>query len=357
VVSNDPFAGPEVAVAAETVPGTVSGPWPLPVVRGAGAWLIPWQDAAGVHARLVRDDGGRDDRFVDRGALVGAAATDDGFAVAVAVDGTARVHFVAGDRDDVVTVTLDGNAAPGAASDGQRVLFATTRGGEIAIEDPRPLDASLWLVTRDGGARAVPLGRVAAAPAPWGDARGFIVSGTLLVDGYGAIAAAPGRQVRDARVFRKPIASGTQPTSDTISLDGDGWMTLDGLVGFAAREGAGARLEVVSADAGRALVEVGDDLTPRTRLTLPTTARGDGGQAWVAAASARRVVFAATVDDDPVFVMLDAHDARADSGVIRVHDVRSRSTLVSAGVDTVLLVWVEAQNDGRPEVRYAVEPW
>jgi len=63
---------------------------------------------------------------------------------------------------------------------------------------------------------------------------------------------APGHQVRDARIFRKPIAAGTEPTSDIISLDGDGWLTVDGLVGWAGRDTDVARLEVVTAD-GRAL--------------------------------------------------------------------------------------------------------
>ena len=241
--SDDPLTLPERAIAAEALPGTLDGAWPLPVARGTHGWLLPFSDGGAVHARLVGDDGARDDRFIDHGTLVGATALADGFAVVVATDGAARVHFLGDDgSDSVVSAPLDGDAVPAIASDGTRVLFGATHGGQIAIEQPTPLTATLTLVGRDG-ARVIDLGAVAAAPVPWGDARGFIVSRELLVDDSGAFTLAPGHQVRDARIFRKPIAAGTQPTSDVISLDGNGWLTVDGLVGWAGRGDGGARLE------------------------------------------------------------------------------------------------------------------
>ena len=350
--SVDPLALAETPLLVETLPGQLAGAWPAPYVRGAHGWLLPFSDGSEVHARLVGDDGGRGDRFVDRGTLVGAAALDDGFAVAVASDGEARLHFLGSDGSAlIVHAPLDGKPVPGLASDGVRVLVAATQGGEIAVEQPRPLTATLALVARDG-ARAIDLGSVAAAPTPWGDAHGFIVAGALLVDGSGKTAPAPGRQVRDARVFRKPIAAGTLPTSDTISLGADSWLSVDGLVGWAGRADDVARLEVVTSS-GRALVEVGDDLTPRSQRALPATTRGDGQQSWIAAVSGSHVVWAATVENDPVFAILDASAMRADGGVVRIRGATSRTTIVSPGASGLLLAWTE---DGGT-VRYAVTAW
>jgi hypothetical protein len=158
--------------------------------------------------------------------------------------------------------------------------------------------------------------------------------------------------VRDARVFRKPIAAGTLPTSDTISLDGGAWLAVDGLVGWAGRDDAVARLEVVTAN-GRALVEVGDDLTLRSQRALPATTRGDGGQSWIAAVAGSHVVWGATVENDPVFAILDASAMRADGGVVRIRNATSRTTIVSPGAAGVLFAWTE----DRGNVRYAVNPW
>ncbi|HEX9104633.1 MAG TPA: hypothetical protein VF997_20625 [Polyangia bacterium] len=351
--SDDPLAQPEAPLAAETLPGRLAGAWPLQIARGAGGWLLPWVDGGAVFARLVGDDGAGDDRLVDRGTLVGAAALADGFAVVVAESGVVRVHFLGSDGSDAVVATARaGDPVPGVASDGTRALVAATTGGGIAAEQPLPLDGALALVGRDG-ARTIELGSVAAAPTPWGDARGFIVSGLLLVDGSGVVAPAPGRQVRDARVFRKPIAAGTLPTSDTISLDGDGWLTVDGLVGWAGRDAGVARLELVAAN-GRALVEVGDDLTPRARRALPSTTRGDGGQSWIAAVAGEHVVWAATVENDPVFAILDASSMRARGGVVRIRFATCRTPIVSAGPVSVLLAWTEGASGA---VRYALVPW
>ena len=350
--SDDPLAQPEAALAVETLPGQLDGAWPLPVARGAGGWLLPWCDGGAVHARLVGDDGRRDDRLVDGGTLVGAAAAADGFVVAVASGGEVRVHFLGSDGGDtVVHAAIDGDAVPGLAGDGTHVLFAIARGGQIAAGDPRPLTATLALVGRSG-VDEIALGPVAAAPAAWGDARGFIVSGSLLVDGSGATAPAPGHQVRDARVFRMPIASGTLPTSDTISLDGSAWLSLGGLVGWAGRDDALTRLEVVTG-AERALVEVGDDLTLRTRRPLPATTLGDGGQSWIAAVWGSHVVWGATVENDPVFAILDATAMRATGGFLRIRDATSRTTIVSPGASSLLLAWTV----GRGAVRYAVTDW
>jgi hypothetical protein len=321
------------------------------VVRLANGWAIPWQDSGAIHVRFVGEDGTRADRTIERGTFVGAAATSDGYAIVVAADALLRVHFIAGpgvdDRDDLVTAPLDGKPVLAAASDGTRVLLATTRGGEFAVEDPRPIDATLMLVARDG-ARAIDLGRVAAAPTLWGDSDGFVVAGTLTVDADGRVAPAPGRQVREARLFRAPIPAGTQPTSDRITVDGSSWLDVDGLVGWAARD----RFEVVRPD-GRALVEVGADLTPRRSRALPSTTRGDAGQSWVAAAAAGRVVWAATRENDPVFAILDTADMLADSPVIRIAQPSSRTTVVSPGVAGVLFAWTE----GVQSVRFAFEPW
>src|SRR5262249_11571758 len=83
-------------------------------------------------------------------------------------------------------------------------------------------------------------------------------------------------------------AAGAQPTSDILSLDGDTWRAVGGLVGWAGRTDDGATLELVALDGGRALVQVGDDLTPRSSRALPSTTRGGGGQAWVAPGGGRR---------------------------------------------------------------------
>lgn len=349
---DDPLARPEAALDAETLPGTLRVAWPLPIARGAGGWLLPFSDGGAVHARFVGDDGTRRDRLVAPGALVGVAALADGFAVAVDDAGALAVHFLDGAGGDrAVAAPLDGDPVPGIASDGTRVLVAATTGGDVAVDGPRPLTATLALVDRDG-ARALDLGHVLTAPTPWGDARGFIVAGTLLLDGAGALAPAPGRQVRDARVFRRPIAAGTLPTSDTISLDGDAWLTVDGLVGWAGRDGDGAALELVTPD-GRALVEVGDDLTSRSRRALPSTTRGDGGQSWIAAAAAAHVVWAATLENDPVFAILDASAMTPAGGVLRLRDATSRTTVVSPGDASVLFAWTEAHGT----VRYAVVRW
>ncbi len=353
-LDGDPVALPETPLAVETLPGKLTSAWPIAAARGSDAWLLPWSDADGVYARRVGDDGARDDRFVDGGTIVGAAPLSDGFALVVAGAGEARVHFLRDDGSDrVVRAPVDGRAVPGVASDGTTVVFATIVGGDIAIEQPTPIDATLVVATPDG-ARLIALGRVNEAPSVWGDARGFVVGGTLLVDAAGDVGPAPGRQVRDARVFRKPIAAGTQPTSDSISLgppSGDGWLTVDGLVGWAGRDGRGARLELVGA-AGRALQDVGDDLTPGARRPLPSTTRGDGGQSWVAAATGEHVVWAATQKNDPLFAILDARDMRP-THLLHVHDASSRTTIVSPGPGSVLIAWVE----GRSIVHYAVNAW
>lgn len=353
--SDDPLALPEATLAVEALPGRLDRAWPIAVARGADAWLLPWTDGDAVHARRVGDDGARDDRFVDHGTLVGAAALADGFALVVAGDGEARVHFLGSNGTDaVVRAPVDGRAVPGVASDGGRVLFAAITGGDIAVDDPTPIDATLVIASPDG-ARAIALGRVAAAPSVWGDAHGFIVAGTLLVDGDGGVTPAPGHQVRDARLFRQPIAAGTQPTTDRICLgppDDDAWLTVDGLIGWAGRDGDVARLELVGAD-GRALEEVGEDLTPRSRVALPSTTRGDGGQAWVAAVAGTHVVWGATLENDPVYAILDASDMRATASVLRIRDAASRTTIVSPGSRSVLLAWMQ----GRDAVRYSVNPW
>lgn len=353
--TQDPLTLPERALAVESLPGSVDAAAPT-VARGAHGWILPYASDGAVQARYVGDDGARDDRFVDRGALVGAAALADGFAIVVAAGGMARVHFLGSDGSDTIaTAPLDGAAVPAVAGDGEHVLLAATRGGAIAVEQPTPMTATLALVARDS-ARAIELGSVAAAPAPWGDARGFIVSRTLLVDESGALSPAPGHQVRDARIFRKPIAPGTQPTSDVLSLDGTHWLTIDGLVGWAGRDDAGAELEVVTA-AGRELVEVGDDLTLRSQRALPSTTRGDGGQSWVAAVSGAHVVWASSLANDPVFATLDASgDAgamRATNGIVRVAGASARTTIVSAGDVSLLLAWTAS--DGA--VRYSVVEW
>lgn len=342
---------PEAAPAVETLPGALDGAWPITPARVADGWVLPWRDDAGVHVRRVLDDGARDDRFVDGGALVGVAPLSTGFAVVVTDRVELRAHFVAADGERVVRLPLDGNPAPSVASDGARLLVAVTRGGEIAIEQPLPLTATLLLVDGDG-ARAIDLGAVAAIPSLTGDARGFVVGGTRLVDGAGALVPAPGRQIRDARLFRQSIAAGTLPTSDRVTLDGSAWLDAGGLVGFAARDGGVVRLEVVT-DGGRALREVGDDLTPLATWPLPSTTRGDGGQSWLAAAAAGRALWAATVENDPVFAILQEPRMRADRAVIRIRAATSRTIVASAGPSGVLLTWIE----GRSTVRYAVVAW
>ena len=353
VTGDDPLAQPEQPFTTESLPGMIVTAWPLPLARGANGWLLPFSDGGEVHVRFVGDDGSRADRVVDGGTLVGTAALDDGFALAVTSGGSARVHFLAGDgSDDVVTLELGGDAVPGIASDGTRVLIAATTGGDVAAEGPTPLYAGLAIVDR-AGAQTIALGSVHAAPAPWGDRQGFIVGGTLLVDGSGDVAPVPGRQVRDARVFRQAQAAGAQPTSDILSLDGDRWRAVGGLVGWAGRTGDGAALELVALDGSRALVEVGDDLTPRSQRALPSTTRGDGGQAWIADVAGTHVVWGATVENDPVFAILDATAMSGDGGFVRLRGATSRTTVVSPGAAGVLLAWT---GEGGT-VRYTVLGW
>ncbi|HEY2745080.1 MAG TPA: hypothetical protein VGL86_10675 [Polyangia bacterium] len=355
----DPLSQPEVPLAAATLPGKLAAAWPLPIARGANAWLLPYANGGEVYARFVADDGSTDDRDLDHGTIVGAAALADGFALAVADGADARVHFLASDGSDAVVSATNlfaggASAVPGIASDGSCVLVVAVTGGDIAADGPTPLSAALALVDHDGGARAIPLGGVDAAPAPWGDTQGFIVGATLVVDGSGVVAPAPGRQIRDARLFRRASAAGAQPTSDIISLDGSIWRDVGGLVGWAGRgdDGDGAALELVT-DNGRALVEVGQDLTQRSSVALPSTTRGDGGQSWIAGVSGAHVVWASTVENDPVFAILDASRMRVQGGVTRIRNATSRTTIVSPGAAAVLLAWSEAGG----VVRYGLAPW
>jgi hypothetical protein len=160
--------------------------------------------------------------------------------------------------------------------------------------------------------------------------------------------------VRDARVFRQVFAAGSAPTSDTISLDGTAWRNVGGLVGWAGRsDDDGTALELVGSDGGRAFVEVGQDLTPRVSRVLPSTTRGDGGQAWIAAVAGRHVVWAATVENDPVFAILDATAMRADGGFVRLRGATSRSAVASPGGSSILFAWTEAN----AVVRYSVLEW
>ena len=307
-----------------------------PLVGNAVAGMASDGSDAVVHAPLV-------------GNAVAGMASDGSDAV---VHAPLVGNAVAGmGSDAVVHAPLVGNAVPGIASDGVRVLIAATVGGQIAVDGARPLSATLLLIARQGG-HAIDLGAVAAAPTPWGDARGFIVAGSLLVDADGNRAPAPGHQVRDARVFSRPFAAGARPTRDTITLDGVAWLSVAGLVGWAGRDAGVTRLEVVGAG-GRMLVEVGDDLTPRWQRALPATARGDGGQSWIAGVSGSHVVWGATVENDPVFATLDASAMRAEGGVVRIRNSSSRTTIVSPGSAGVLLAWTE----DRGTVRYAVETW
>ena len=203
------------------------------------------------------------------------------------------------------------------------------------------------------GARTIELGAVSTAPTPWGDAGGFIVSGALLMDASGTIALAPGHQVRDARVFRQSYPAGNLPTSDTISLDGSAWMSVDGLVGWAGRDGDGARSSRSSAAPAARSSRWETDLTPRSQRALPSTTRGDGGQSWIAAVSGSHVVWAATVENDPGLRHLgrvgDARPGRRSAPPRR----ELADDIVSPGNDSVLLGWTES----RGAVRYAVAGW
>ena len=121
----------------------------------------------------------------------------------------------------------------------------------------------------------------------------------------------------------------------------------------AATTTAARRSSSVS-DGGRALVEVGQDLTPRSQRALPSTTRGDGGQAWIAAVSGSHVVWGATVENDPVFAILDATAMRGRGGWVRIRDATSRTDpCVARAPERMLLGWTEAD----ATVRYAVLEW
>ena len=155
-------------------------------------------------------------------------------------------------------------------------------------------------------------------------------------------------------MFRRAIAAGSLPTSDIVSLDGSIWRSVGGLVGWAGSSDGdgGAAFELVTTD-GRALVEVGQDLTPRSQVTLPSTTIGDGGQSWIAAVGGTHVVWASTVENDPVFAILDGSPMSAEGGVTRIRNAASRTTIVSPGAMSVLLAWSEAGG----VVRYGIVAW
>jgi hypothetical protein len=357
----DALAGAARTVAVADLPGRATAARPM-VARAPDGWVLPWQDGDGVHVRVVADaaragerpDG---DRFVGPGALLGVAGLSGGFAVALAVPDGARLFRFAGGEVRVQAVpaaALDGSAAPALASDGANLLLLTTRGGDIAVETPRPLSAGLVLIADDGSMRTVALGPVASLPSLSGDARGFIVAAgaaAWLVAGDGTVRAAPGSQIADARLFRRPLTAGAVVTADEIARDGARWLAVPGLVGWAAGDddGDAATLELVDAR-GRWLARVGESLTWDGARPLPPTSAPD---AAVCAADAARVIFAAPSGRDLVFAVLAAgagNDLRSAAGVARLPNASARATAWRLGATSVLAAW----NDPEGVVHYAV---
>jgi hypothetical protein len=263
--ARDPFAGAPRPLTVATLPGHAAAAV-APLARSRGATLIAFADRDELYARHLSDDGTAGDRALGPGTLIAVAALDDGFAVAVHTDDGIAVHFLDGGAtaEQICRVTLAGTLLPALASDGQRVLLGATRGGEIAIDTPRPLYATLALVSRDAPPVTIDLGEVPAPPSLWGDRQGFVVGGVRLVDDAGTIARAPGLQIAAARLFRRPIAP-THATHDIISVDGRRWLPLDGLVARAASDGDAT---LVQLDAGD-LVRFDPDLTLQARLPSP----------------------------------------------------------------------------------------
>jgi hypothetical protein len=64
-------------------------------------------------------------------------------------------------------------------------------------------------------------------------------------------------------------------------------------------------------------------------------------------------VWGATVENDPVFAILDATAMSGDGGFVRIRGATSRTTEVSPGAAGVLLAWT---GDGGT-VRYTVLGW
>jgi hypothetical protein len=343
----DALAGAARALALSELPGRATVARPL-VARSGGGWVLPWQDAQGVHVRVLADDGaGAADRFVAAGRLIGAVGLGGGFAVAVADAGGARLfRFVDAVDAPVIeqrvpTAVLDGDLAPALASDGSHLLLLTIRGGELAPETPRPLFASLVLVAADGSSGRAALGQVASLPSLSGDARGFIVaagSAAWLVAGDGSVRPAPGSQIAAARLFRRAITPGTSVASDEIARDGGRWLSVPGLVGWASGDGDrgdGATLELV-AGRTRFVAEVGDDLTWSGARPLPSTSAAD---AAVCAADSRRVILAAPAAADLVFAVLDRSDLRSASPPARLPGASTRATSWQLGPTGALAVW------------------
>lgn len=338
----DPFAGAPQKLSVAALPGGATSA-SAAIARTRGAYLLSWRDGSGIHARILAD--GNDapngiDRALGPGELAGVAGLTDGFAVAVVEPAAVAVHFLDanGANDVVQRVTLAGTPLTYIASDGQRVIVAATSGGEIAIDGPRPLYATLAIVS-SSGSRVIDLGQVGAPPSLWGDASGFVVAGKQLLDGAGTMVTAPGEQISAARMFRKPVTS-PQPTRDDISNNGKSWLALDGLASAAASTGSDTLLQLDSGE----LERVGADLTLRARFPLPSVGRlvtaGDDVILW------------GRSDDESAFVTLDAASAAVRGAWIQIPDADRDSISVALGTTDVLFAWNDS-SAGDPIVKWA----
>ena len=215
---------PEAPLAAETLPGRLVGAWPLPLARGAAGWLLPYATAArstpassATTARASTATSTRHARRRHRARRRLRAGRRLRRHRARALPRRRRQR-----RRPRRHRAARRHRRPRRRQRRQPRARRRHAGGDITAagdDAARPARSSSSTAR---GALVIDLGAVAAAPTPWGDRGGFIVGGTLLVDGAGNVAPVPGRQVRDARVFRQVFAAGSAPTSDIISLDGDG---------------------------------------------------------------------------------------------------------------------------------------
>jgi hypothetical protein len=327
----DPFAGAPRPLAVVALPGHAAATR-APIARTRGSTLIAFADGDGLYARLFADDGRVLDRALGPATLVAVAGLDEGFAVAVRVPGGIAVHFLDawGAADRLRTVALAGTPIDALASDGKRVILAATTGGEIAIDTPRPLNATLAIVAPDTEPMTIELGQVPAPPSLWGDHAGFVVAGAQLLDGSGAMAAAPGVQLATARLFRRPVTAGAR--ADVISRDGQRWLGLDGLATRAATDGRETLLQLAARQAeGGELLWVRQDLTLRARLPAPSTGS-------LQATNGDLLIWSRD-ESDTAFAGLDAATAAPRGQWIEILGAARGSISMALGASDVVFAW------------------
>jgi len=329
--------GAERALTVETLPGAPPVEWPVSIVESNGLQLLPFADAAGLHARLVGDDGARD---VDLGPgdFVGAAALDDGFAVVTVAAAGLVLHRIAPTGpvprrlgpatlalrsiDDALPA-LPGRVVPSIVTDGARVLVTSTGGGAVhALVVAGDAQPPLRIDLGDGS----------PSPQLFGDVLGFVVD-RLTVGADGTVARAPSEAIPGARLFRR-----ADPLGDAITSDGARWLALDERVVAATRDAAGVELLVPDDGDGQRLRHVVADLTSTgASVQVPRSPSAPG---FVRAVRDDVALWEAVVGSDHIFASLDRTSLDSDGTFVRVAAPRSRAVAVSLGARAIVLAWI-----------------